>query len=191
MSVDDLARIIRDAIRGDQSAVATLYDTYVDVIYRYVVHRVPRKEDAEDVTAEVFLNMVRRLPDYRLTGAPFEAWLYRIAAARVADFYRKIGRRPETELTEWLSDHSPLPEEQVQRQQEIDAARAALEELNEEQQTILFLRFRERKSHDEVAQILGKSTDAVRSAQHRALSRLADLLGSEGKARHYLRGKDD
>jgi RNA polymerase sigma-70 factor (ECF subfamily) len=152
---------------------------------------VPRKADAEDLTAEVFLAMVQRLPDYRQTGAPFEAWLYRIASSQIADLYRKAGRRPETELTEWLSDRNPLPEEQVQRQQEIEAARAALQALSEEHQTIVFLRFRERKSHEEVAEILGKSVDAVRSAQYRALSRLADLLGSEGKARHYLRGTDD
>ncbi|MBZ0302557.1 MAG: sigma-70 family RNA polymerase sigma factor, partial [Anaerolineae bacterium] len=135
MSADDLVRVIQRAQSGDREAAAVLYDAYVDMIYRYVVHRVPRKEDAEDVTAEVFLNMVKRLPDYRLTGAPFEAWLYRIAAALIADFYRKAGRRPEAELTEWLSDHHPLPEEQVQRQQEVDAAHAALQELNEEQQT--------------------------------------------------------
>jgi RNA polymerase sigma-70 factor (ECF subfamily) len=191
MSSDELTRIIQRAQRGDREAVATLYDRYVDVIYRYLIHRIPTKQDAEDLTAEVFLNMVKRLPDYRHTGAPFEAWLYRIAAALMADFYRKAGRRPETELTEWLSDYSPLPEEQLQRQQEIEAARVALQDLSEEQQTIVFLRFRERKSHEEVAQILGKSVDAIRSAQYRALSRLASLLGSEGKARHYLRGEDD
>ncbi len=191
MSADDLTRIIQQAQQGNREAVARLYDTYVDAIYRYVVHRVPTKEDAEDVTAEVFLNMVKRLPNYQVTGAPFEAWLYRIAAALIADFYRKARRRPEAELSERLSDHSPAPEEQVQRLQEVEAARAALQELNEEQQTIVFLRFRERKSHEEVAQILGKSVDAVRSAQYRALTRLAGLLGSEGKARHYLRGQDD
>jgi RNA polymerase sigma-70 factor (ECF subfamily) len=164
MSVDDLAQIIQRAQQGDRDAV--------------------------DLTAEVFLNMVKRLPGFHRTGAPFEAWLYRIASALIADFYRKAGRRPEAELAEWLSDYSPQPEEQLQRQQEIESARAALQELSEEQQTIVFLRFRERKSHEEVAQILGKSVDAVRSAQYRALSRLAALLGSEGKARHYLRGED-
>ena len=191
MPVDYPDNLVERAQQGDQEAVALLYETYIDMIYRYVVHRVPRKEDAEDLTAEVFLNMVKRLPQYRITGAPFEAWLYRITAAQVAEFYRRAKRRPEVDLPEALSDHSPLPEEQVQRQQEIEAARAALQELNEEQQTIVFLRFRERKSHEEVAQILGKSVDAVRSAQYRALSRLAALLGTEGKARHYLRGEDD
>ena len=191
MPVDNPDQIIQRAQRGDEEAVALLYDAHVNMIYRYIVHRVPTVEDAEDLTAEVFLNMVKRLPSYQITGAPFESWLYRIASAHIADYYRRAHRRPEEELTEYLSAHDPLPDEQIQRQQEIEAARAALQQLNDDQQMILFLRFRERKSHEEVAQALGKTVDAVRSAQHRALSRLASLLGSEGKARHYLRGDDD
>ena len=190
-SDDKLRQLIERAQHGDEDAVATLYETYSEIIYRYVFYRVPTIADAEDLTAEVFLNMVKQLPRYRVTGVPFEAWLYRIAAARVADFYRHSRRRIQVELSETLGDSAPLPEEQLQRQQEIDLLRSALEELGEEHQTILFLRFRERKSHEEVARILGKTVDGVRSAQHRALSRLATLLGSEGKTRHYLRGQDD
>lgn len=167
-----------------------LYDAHIDAIYRYVRFRIPTTADAEDLTAEVFFNMVKRLPDYRSTGAPFTAWLYRIAAALIADFYRRAERRPQTELSEMLFDSGPSPEEQVQQVQELEMLQQVWQELSEEHQTILFLRFRDRKSHEEVAAILGKSVDAVRNAQHRALSRLATLLGSKGKARHYLRGKD-
>lgn len=167
-----------------------LYDAHVDAIYRYVRFRVPTLADAEDLTAEVFLNMVKRLPTYRVTGAPFEAWLYRIAAALIADFYRQLKRRPQAELSEMLHDTKPSPEEQMQQAQDMAMLRQAWQELNTDQQTILFLRFRERKSHEEVAEITGKSVDAVRNAQHRALARLAARLGSEGKARHYLRGQD-
>ena len=185
---------IKDAVKraqqGDEDALAFLYVAYTDVIYRYIYYRVPMVADAEDLTGEVFLNMVKRLSSYRITEAPFEAWLYRIAALRIADFYRQSKRRPQVELTESLSDSTPLPEEQVQRIQEREALQEALERLTEEQQAILFLRFRERKSHEEVAHILGKTVDAVRSSQHRTLSQLATLLGASGKARHYLRGTD-
>lgn len=191
MPEEDLEYTVERARQGDQEAVAYLYENFVNMIYRFIVHRVPSVDDAEDLTAEVFLNMVKRLPQYRITGAPFEAWLYRIAAAQVADYYRRGKRRPEVDLPDFLSDHNPLPDEVLQRQQEIEAARLALGELNEEQQTILFLRFRDRKSHEEVAAMLGKTVDAVRSAQYRALTRLSRLLGSEGKARHYLRGDHD
>jgi RNA polymerase sigma-70 factor (ECF subfamily) len=61
--------------------------------------------------------------------------------------------------------------------------------LTDEQQTILILRFVERKSHEEVADILGKSERAVATAQHRALKKLATLLGTSKTTRHYIRGK--
>ncbi len=191
MSTDELDRIVQRAQKGDENAVAVLYETHIDAIYRYLAYRLPTAADAEDLTAEVFLNMVKRLPTYRQTGVPFEAWLYRIASALIADFYRHRERQPEVDLADSLADSSPMPEEQLQQQQEVERLRRALQALSDEHQMILFLRFRERKSHEEVAQTLDKTVDAVRSAQHRALSRLATLLGSEGKARHYLRGEHD
>ncbi|MCD4684445.1 MAG: sigma-70 family RNA polymerase sigma factor [Anaerolineae bacterium] len=192
ISTDDkLHRLIRRAQRGNEDAVAALYETYSDLIYRYVFYRVPTTTDAEDLTAAVFLIMIEKLRSYRVTGAPFEAWLYRIAAARIADFYRRARRWGSVELPEELRDGTPLPEEQIQQQQEIEMLQRALQELSDEHQTILFLRFRERKSHEEVARILGKTIGAVRNAQYRALSRLATLLGAEEKAHHYLRGEND
>lgn len=181
--------LIRRAQQGDANAVAELYRRYVPAITRYVSYRVSNNAVIEDLTAEVFLRMVESLPHYEITGAPFEAWLYRIAAARVADYYRLRERRPEQELTETIHAGQPSLELSVEQHEEMEALRAALSQLNEEQQTILILRFVERKSHEEVAVIVNKSVRAIATAQHRALKRLASLLGTEKSARHYIRGK--
>jgi RNA polymerase sigma-70 factor (ECF subfamily) len=147
--------------------------------------------DAEDLTAEVFVRMVEGLPRYRDIGNPFDAWLFRIASARVADFHRKRGRRPVSDLSDQMADSNPLPEEQLLQQQEEEELRNALRRLNKDDQKVLILRFVERKSHQEVATIINKSISAVKSIQHRALLRLATRLGSEEKARHYLRGRNE
>lgn len=187
----DIHALIRSAQAGDTAAVGALYRMYSGAIHRYMVFRAPTTEDAEDLTAEVFIRMVQGLPSYKITEVPFEAWLYRIAAARVADFYRRARRHPDTELADAIADDSPLPEEALMQAQALEAVRTALHQLSEEHQTILILRFVERKSHDEVADILNKSMTAVKSAQHRALSQLTSLLGSDQKIRHYLRGHND
>lgn len=187
-AVDIPAQVAR-AKRGDQRAVALLYEIHAQRIFRYIVTRVPTVADAEDLTAEVFVRMVKGLPAYQITGAPFEAWLYRIAASRVTDFYRRNDRHSQTELDESLRDSELPPEEQILHRQTLDHLRAALQQLPEDHQTILILRFVERKSHEEVAQILGKSVPAIKSAQHRALIHLTELLGSTQKVRHYLRGE--
>jgi len=182
-------RLIERAQQGDPDAIAGLYRQYVQAIARYVAYRVPDEATVEDLTADVFLRMVEGLPGYQVTGAPFEAWLYRIAATRIADFYRQRQRHPVETLGEGVSSgHTPL-DMTLQEREELDELRAALAQLGEEQQTILILRFVERKSHEEVAGIVGKSVRAIATAQHRALKRLAELLGTEKTSRHYLRGK--
>lgn len=186
-----ILQLIQQAQQGDQAAIAQLYQMHAQQIYRYVAYRVPTQADAEDITADVFIKMLEGLRSYRLTGAPFEAWLYRIASARVADFHRRGRRRPQTELSETLSTSDPSPEEQLHAEQEVAVLRHALSGLGSDQQEILVLRFVERKSHQEVAEILGKTVSAVKSIQHRALVQLAARLGMQGKVRHYLRGVDE
>lgn len=187
----DIEETVRRAQAGDREAVALLYRAYARSIYRYIVCRVPTPHDAEDLTADVFVRMVEALPKYQITGAPFDAWLYRIAASRIADFYRVNVRAIGDELHDTLSSGEAAPEDVLQERQLLDVLRDALAQLSEDQQQILILRFVERKSHEEVSQILGKSVTAVKSIQHRALTRLAELLGSHHKARHYLRGRRD
>jgi RNA polymerase sigma-70 factor (ECF subfamily) len=179
--------LIERAQEGNADAVATLYRRYVPAIARYIGYRISDPAAVEDLTAEVFLRMVEGLPRYQITGAPFEAWLYRIAGARVVDYYRQL--RPAQELNETLDGNSPPLDLNLQQQEELAELRQALSQLSDEQQTILVLRFVERKSHEEVAQVLGKSIDAIATAQHRALKRLAELMGTEKSSRHYLRGR--
>lgn len=183
--------LIQRAQRGDPNAVADLYEMYVERIFRYVSYRVEDRADAEDLTADVFVKMVEGLPAYRHSGVPFEAWLYRIASARIVDARRRSRRRPQTELSDDLAVSGGTPLEDAMGEQErLSDLRRALSHLTDDQQTLLVLRFVERKSHDQVAEIMGKTSSAVRSIQHRALTQLAALLG-ESKGRHYLRGMTD
>jgi len=182
--------LIARARRRDREAVAELYRRYVQAIARFIAFRVSDQALVEDLTAEVFLRMVEALPHYRVTGAPFEAWLYRIAAARIADHYRDASRHPHDPLSESLSSGQPSLEWSVEQREEIEALRTALRRLSVEHQTILVLRFVERKSHDEVRRIIGKTPEAVATAQHRALRQLARLLGTDKINRHYLRGNE-
>jgi RNA polymerase sigma-70 factor, ECF subfamily len=181
--------LIQRAQQGDPDAVAALYRRHVDAITRYIGYRVSNEALIEDLTSEVFLRMVEGLSTYRITGAPFESWLYRIAAARIADHYRARKKVDLTELTDVLSSGEAPLELTLQQRQEVQELRTALGQLSTDQQTILILRFVERRSHDEVARIMGKNAAAIATAQHRALKRLAEILGTEKTDRHYLRGQ--
>jgi RNA polymerase sigma-70 factor, ECF subfamily len=187
----DIASLVEQAQQGDREAVATLYRIYVKRIYRYVAFRTTSAHDAEDLTAEVFMRMVEALPTYEVTGAPFEAWLYRIAASRVSDFYRSKANSRNEQLHENLADETVLFEDKLIEGQTVETLRRAMQRLPEDYQVVLIMRFVERKSHEEVAMLLGKSVAAVKTIQHRALSQLTQMLGSNHKVRHYLRGKHE
>lgn len=180
--------LIYQAQRGNKSAVSALYEAYVRPIFRYISYRVGSEATAEDLTGEVFLRMVQGLPRYQDTGAPFGAWLYKIAATQVADYYRQ-GKR----VSEPISDEQPSddtdPLGTLAKQEERAKLREALQALPEDYQTLLILRFMQQLPHQEVASILDKSEAAIRVMQHRALKALAERLGSSGKARSYLRGE--
>src|SRR5215207_7666043 len=173
MSPEEIQQLLPRVERGEEDALGILYDTHVDAVYRYLHFRMPTNIDVEEMTTQVFSNMVKRLPNYYLTRASFEGWLYRIASAVIDDFYRQ----PERHLQ---------PEEQRWQEQALTVLPGPWEELNADQQTILFLHFREGKNHDEITEILGISLNAVRNAQQRSLMQLATVLNPRGKSTRKL-----
>ena len=183
------SQLIAAAQAGDKQAVSTLYEAYAQAIFRYISYRVESDMLAEDLTAEVFLRMVQGLPRYQDSGAPFGAWLYRIAATQVADHYRRNRRSAVEPMSDepTTDDTDPFGKAAKKEQEQL---RRALASLPEDYQTLLIMRFMQQLSHSEVASVLKKSEAAVRVMQHRALQALARQLGADGKARSYLRGED-
>jgi RNA polymerase sigma-70 factor (ECF subfamily) len=179
--------LIARAQAGDKDAVSSLYEGYAQAIFRYISYRVESDMVAEDLTADVFLSMVQGLPRYQDVGAPFGAWLFRIAANRVADHHRQK-RHVVEELSENEPNDDTDPFGKIAKKQEQALLRVALTKLSEDFQTLLVLRFMQGLSHAEVAAIMGKSETSIRVMQHRALKALAKELGTEGKVRSYLRG---
>lgn len=168
--------LLERAVQGDAEAFGVLYREHLERVYRYVLYRVGDPYEAEDLTETIFLKAWEALPDYRVEGQPWTAWLFRIAGNTVIDYYRT--RHPHSELEEALPADGPEPVERVSLGEEMAQLRAALGQLPPEQQHLLVLRFVEGLSHAEVARILGKTEGNVRVMQHRALAALAKLLES-------------
>lgn len=182
-------QLVAQAQAGDQNALSALYEAYSHAIFQYVSYRVDGSMLAEDITAEVFLRMVRGLPDYEERGLPFGAWLFRIAANLVHEYHRRRRKVTFTALSDLERHDSTDPIERLSRQEERERLRQALSTLPRDQQDVLILRFMQNLSHADVAAILGKSELAIRSIQHRALKALGDKLDAPGKQRSYFRGK--
>src|SRR5438093_10240655 len=92
--------LVHSAQRGDTSAFASLYDRYVDVVFRYVLFRVGDRELAEDVTSETFLRALRRITSVSYQGRDVGAWFVTIARNLVLDHVRSSRFRLEIATAE-------------------------------------------------------------------------------------------
>jgi len=173
-------KLIRAAQRGDTASFDELYAHYVPPIYRFIYMKVTHREEAEDLTHEVFLNAWQNLDRYRSRGFPFSSWLYQIARNEVIDHYRL--RRPNVSLEESHADLIRAEnriESDLDQQLSLEEIKIALAELTPDQQDVILMKFMEDCSHEEIAAALDKSEGAVRLIQHRALNELKRILASQ------------
>ncbi|HHY87837.1 MAG TPA: sigma-70 family RNA polymerase sigma factor [Chloroflexi bacterium] len=173
---------VRRAAEGDQEAFAVLYERYVTRIYNYIYYRTGSAHDAEDLTARVFFRAMSNMKNYRDRGAPFSAWLYRIAHNLVANWYRDNSRRKEVALEDYLQlpERSAHPETALVRDQEMERLLHLIRKQPSERQHLLILKFVERLSNAEIAVIMGRSEGAIKSLYHRTLNSLRDSLEKSG-----------
>lgn len=156
-------------IHQDAKAFDALYHRYLPRLYRYCLQRVNDTQQAEDISAQVFFEVLNGLMNgiYQETGN-FAAWLFSIARRRVIDHYRKPDVETLHESHPYKPDFSKQLENLDDKQQLIDL----IQELDEEHQELLRLRFAVELSFDEIAIIDGRKPAAVKMAIYRILDQL-------------------
>jgi RNA polymerase sigma-70 factor, ECF subfamily len=168
-------RLLVEAAQADPARFAELYEIHFERVYAYVARRVRDRDIAEDLTAEIFQKALANLPRFHWRGAPFAAWLFRIAANVIADRLKSAAR------TTSLSDQAML--ESTDTSFEGIERRAQLfhlvNELPDDQRLVIALRFAEDKSIREIAEQLGRSEGAVKQLQFRGLQSLRAQLGGK------------
>ncbi|MGQ9682966.1 MAG: RNA polymerase sigma factor [Anaerolineae bacterium] len=167
--------------RADPTAFGQLYDRYVNRIYSYIFHRVGNHHDAEDLTARTFYRALGHIDRYVDRGAPFTAWLYRIAHNLVANWHRDRSRRQTIALDDCLYLVGPAgsPHDQAEARERSEALRRAIRRLSPERQELLVLKFADGLSNAEIGQIMGRSEGAIKSLYHRTLLALQDAMRHE------------
>ncbi len=178
--------------RTNPSVFGELYRRHVDRIYSYVYYRVGDEAEAEDLTARTFLRALVGMPAYVDQGAPFSAWLYRIAHNLVANWHRDQARH-ETVSLDGL-EQTPSEESLAASSSEAGAVSAALRRLAPDRQAVLLMKYHG-LTNAEIATALGRSESAVKSLYHRTLRELrAQLSGptdSELPPRPQRNGETD
>jgi RNA polymerase sigma-70 factor (ECF subfamily) len=169
--------LVKQAVKGNDQAFASLYDNYLDGIYRFIYIRVEDHQTAEDITSTVFLKAWENLAGYQPRGIPFRAWLFRIARNAVIDHYRtRKQSAPLDAVINVVEDDSQPLSEKIGNRLETDEVLSFMQELTEDQRNVLALKFVQGFSTKEIAKALGKRQGAVRALQMRGLQTLAKLM---------------
>lgn len=164
--------------KRDPAAFGELYERYVDRIYNYIYYRTSDVHEAEDLTARVFYRALNHIEEYHQRGAPFAAWLYRIAHNLVANWHRDRSRRKYVRLDDLarVPEKEGGPHQHAEQNEQAQTLLEAIRRLPAERQELLILKFVDELSNADIAKIMGRSEGAIKSLYHRTLIALRDDL---------------
>ena len=174
----NLPKLLTLAAEGDRHSFGEFYKLYLDEIYRYILFRVSDHNEAEDLTAKVFLqaweSLTKSVRKNKITN--IQAWIYRIARNKVIDFYRTrkshvpIDEYPDHKLQgDWLE--SDLDDLFISRK-----LAKGVRQLPDNYKEVIILRFINQMSHAEAAEIMDVTENYVRVLQYRALQQMREIL---------------
>lgn len=174
----DEVTLIR-AAQVDPAAFGALHQHYHNQVYWYLRARTSNDDDASDLTQQVFMQALEALPRYRDRGAPFAAWLFRIARNAAINFHRSRRRQ------RWIIPWSLVPEAsmagpeqeieaQVLREEALERLHDSVAALNAEKRDLLALRFAAGLTVREIAAVVGKSEAAVKKSLARTMQTLKE-----------------
>ncbi|MCV7373948.1 sigma-70 family RNA polymerase sigma factor [Mycolicibacterium sp. GCM10028919] len=185
-SGEGLDAVVAQAVAGDRDALRKVLEIIRPIIVRYVRARIGTADrsglSADDVAQEVCLAAITALPRYKDQGRPFLAFVYGIAAHKVADAHRAAGRN-KSDATDALPERASTaagPEQLAIDSESAARMKKLLEILPEKQREIIILRVVVGMSAEETAEAVGSTAGAVRVAQHRALARLKSEIVATG-----------
>jgi RNA polymerase sigma-70 factor (ECF subfamily) len=184
MLTDENALVER--AKTDSAAFGILYELYVNKIYNYIYYRVGNQHDAEDLTARTFYRALDHIGRYVNRGAPFSAWLYRIAHNLVANWHRDQSRRKIISLEDikLRVQRRDGPDQMAEQKEEQDELLAAIRRLPPDRQQLLILKFAEGMSNAEIGKVMGRSEGAIKSLYHRTLLSLREIFDVDEQTRN-------
>jgi RNA polymerase sigma-70 factor, ECF subfamily len=172
-------RALVEAAQRDRSRFADLYEANFDRVYAYVVRRVHDRDEAQDITADVFHLALKSLPRFEWRGIPFAGWLFRIASNEIADRSKRIARRraQEREIFFQENDTGGADASGIDEAERRGRLFGLVDRLPRDQSRVIVMRFAEQKSIREIATALGRSEGSIKQLQFRGLQNLRVRMG--------------
>lgn len=172
-----------------RAAFGELYERHIERVYQFCYLRTGNHHDAEDLTARVFTRALAAIGRYEDRGAPFGAWLFRIARNLALNWQRDHRRRRIIPFNEGIPTHNAEEQPEIYAEQAEEQTRllAAIRRLPARSQQLLVLKFQEQRTNAEIGAALGRSEGAVKSLYYRTLRDLRRALGDTLRSKNALR----
>ncbi len=166
-------RLLVEAAQKDPARFAELYEINFGRVYAFIARRVPNRDEAEDLTSEVFHKALANLPRFKWRGAPFAAWLFRIAANMIADRSKRTTKERDISEADEPTDLTQISLEEIEFRAQIFRL---VDALPVDQRRVIAMRFAEEKSVRAIADEMGRTEGAVKQLQFRGLQHLRAQL---------------
>jgi RNA polymerase sigma-70 factor (ECF subfamily) len=171
---DDDAVLVEQSRQGGSDAFGLLYYRYRDRVYRYYMSRAAGREDADDLTQQVFVRAFGSLGQYRQSKGSFASWLFTIVRNIAIDYYRRWERHPAWTAIPDETTSGDDVEEQAIRLADVSRLRLFIADLSAEKQEMLALRFAADLTIVDIAKVVGKSPEATRKQLTRTVQQLEE-----------------
>ena len=162
--------------KADPKKFRPLYDKYFTEIFRFVYRRTDDEDLTADLTSQVFLKALQKLPDYEFRGVPFSAWLYRIASNEVNIYFREQ-KKQRTVTIDGLNLKSVFEEiHEDEYEERKDQMLEAFQNLKPKELALLEMRFFEKMPFREIGIILGITENNAKVRMYRVLEKLKKII---------------
>ena len=170
-------RALIEAAQQDASRFGELYELHFERVYAYIARRVRERSAAEELTSHVFHQALANLGKFKWRGAPFAAWLFRIARNSIADRAQRQLRESGGESSVQSLDRGSETgvDDDLEQAETVARVYQLVDQLPWDQRYVIRLRFAEEKSIREIAQQLSRSEGAIKQLQFRALQNFGGM----------------
>ena len=171
----DEQSIVAACVRGETEGFTTLYERYIERIYRFIFYRTHNRTLAEDLTSDAFMKVLDKIHTFNESRGNFSTWLYQIARNTLRDHYRT--EHPTTDIKDgWEIADKISVENEVSARVDITRVQQYLSKLSAEQRDLIFMRVWDGLSFTEIAQVIGKSEAATKMSFGRLIAKLRTEL---------------
>lgn len=169
-----------DAAKTNTESFGRLYDFYFPKVYAFVAAKIYNRDDAEDITGDIFMKILENIHRFEWRGVPFGAWVFRIARNTLNDYYSKSAKTRTTDIDTAYGvsedEEKTSPHKKAAKEELAEKVKRILTTLPERELSVIQLKFFSELNNREITHVTGLSESHVAVIIYRTLRKIKPEL---------------